>query len=156
MNPNSAIDISIVIPCYKEEKHILESVTEIYRVMKETERSFEIIFIDDASADKTKEKILEIEKSFPNARYLFHEKNRGKGASIADGVRIAKGKIIGHIDIDLEISAEYLPNVIAEIEKGNDIALIKRKINFNPKFILRDVGGMFHRFLVRQMLSIPS
>src|ERR1051326_888009 len=120
MNVESEYDVSIVIPCYREEKHILDSVKEIYRVMNKTNYRFETIFVEDGSPDRTKEKILEIEKQFPNARHLFHEKNIGKGGSIANGVKMAKGKFIGHIDIDLEISAEYLPDVLVELEKGND------------------------------------
>ena len=155
MHEENKYDVSIVIPCYQEEKHILDSVKEIYKVLNETKYKFEIIFIEDKSIDRTKEKISEIEQIFPNVHTLFHEKNLGKGASIMNGSKIARGKFVGHIDIDLEISANYLPNIIAELEKGNDIVLVQRKISFNPQFILRDVGGMIHRSIVRHFLSIP-
>ncbi|MBI3500683.1 MAG: glycosyltransferase family 2 protein [Bacteroidetes bacterium] len=153
---NQPIDVSIAIPCYQEENHILENVKEIYRVMDGTKYSFEIIFVEDASSDNTKEKIFEIARTFPNVKYLLHEKNIGKGGAIASGVKIASGKYIGHIDIDLEISAEYIPKLLAELESEYDIALVKRKINFNPKFILRDAGGIIHRTFVKNFLSIPA
>lgn len=155
MNERFEYDVSIVIPCYQEEGHILESVKEIYRVMKESKYKFEMIFVEDASTDKTKEKILWITKEFPNTKCLFHEERAGKGGSIAEGARTAKGKFIGHIDIDLEISASYLPKVLSELRNGNDVALLKRKVNFTPQFILRDVGGVIHRAFVKQLLSIP-
>ncbi|TAL58039.1 MAG: glycosyltransferase, partial [Bacteroidetes bacterium] len=101
------IDVSIIIPCFQEENHILQSVEEIYRVMNVSGYTFEVIFVEDASTDKTKEYILQIEKKFADIRYVFHKKNTGKGRSIADGVKIARGKFIGHIDIDMEVSAEY-------------------------------------------------
>jgi len=152
------IDVSIVIPCYQEEDHLIENAGEIVRIMNGTKYSFEIIFVDDKSTDSTKDKILEIEKARSNVRHIFHEINSGKGKSIAAGAGIAKGKFIGHIDIDLEVSAEYIPALLLELEKGNDIVLIKRKVKFglNPKFIIRDVAGMIHRKAVRLFLGIPQ
>lgn len=151
------IDVSIVIPCYMEEEHILENAKEIHRVMHGTHYKFELIFVDDKSTDNTREKIFEIEKSFPTVRHLFHEKNMGKGGAITDGIKISKGKFIGHLDIDLEVSAEYLPEVLSEMEKGYDIALIKRKVHFsmNPNYLLRDIAGKIHRLLVQYLLRIP-
>lgn len=125
--------------------------------MQETQYKFELVFVDDASTDETCATILLIANEFPDVRYLFHEKNVGKGGAIADGVKIAKGKFIGHLDIDLEVSAEYLPKVLSEVEKGNDIVLIKRKVKFslNPNYLLRDVVGKIHRLLVQKFLRIP-
>jgi glycosyltransferase involved in cell wall biosynthesis len=150
-------DVSIVIPCYQEEHHILKSVEQVYKVMNVTRYKFEVIFVDDASTDKTREKILQIAKEFSDITYLFHEINTGKGKAISDGTKIAQGKYVGHIDIDLEVSAEYLPKVLAEIENGNDIALIKRKVNFSksPQYIMRDIAGSIHRSLVKRLLNIP-
>lgn len=154
---SAGIDVSLIVPCFQEEGHILESTTEIYKTLGSTSYSFELIFVDDKSIDRTREKILEIEKLFPNARHLFQEKNSGKGNAIAEGAKLAEGKFIGHIDIDLEVSAEYIPALLAELEKGSDVALVKRKIKFslNPKFIARDISGMIHRTLVQLLLGIP-
>ena len=156
IHPKKIYDVSIILPCYQEEKHILDSVKEIYKVMNETKYTFEIIFVDDKSTDQTKEKISEIEKVFPNVRTLFHEKNTGKGASITHGAKMARGKFIGHIDIDLEISANYIPLLISELEMGNDIVLVKRKISFgSAQYLMRVVGGIIHRGFIHILLSIP-
>lgn len=150
-------DVSIVIPCYLEEGHILDSTREIYKVMNGTNYSFEIIFVEDAGSDTTREKILQIAKEFPDVKYLFHTKNTGKGMSIADGAKIANGKYIGHLDIDLEVSAEYLPKILAAMEEGCDIAIIKRKIYFSitPQYIIRDIAGVIYRLLVKHLLRTP-
>ena len=157
MNGQLEYDVSIVIPCYQEEGHILDSAKEIYKVMNGTNYRFEIIFVDDASTDETRTTILLLANKFPDVRYLFHKKNIGKGGAIANGVKIAKGKFIGHLDIDLEVSADYLPEVLSEIEKGNDIVLVKRKVrlSMNPKYILRDIAGIIHRLFVQKLLRIP-
>lgn len=154
---STGIDVSLIIPCFQEEGHIIESTKEIYKTLGGTSYSFELIFVDDKSTDNTRDKILEIEKLFPDVRYLFQEKNSGKGNAIAEGAKLARGKFIGHIDIDLEVSAENIPRLLAELEKGGDVALVKRKIKFslNPKFIARDFSGMIHRSLVQVFLGIP-
>lgn len=151
------IDVSIIIPCYQEEGHVLESAKGIFKVLCETPYSFELIFVDDKSTDSTRGKILEIEKLFQNARHLFQEKNFGKGKAIASGAKLAKGKFIGHIDIDLEVSAKYIPELLSELESEYDIALIKRKVKLgiNPMFFLRDIAGMIHRTAVQMLLGIP-
>lgn len=158
MNEQLEYDVSIVIPCYQEEEHILDSTTEIYKVMNRTKYKFEIIFVDDASTDKTRELILQIEKNYPDVKYIFHKKNIGKGGSIKDGVKIARGTFVGHLDIDLEVSPEYLPEILSEIEKNNDIVLIKRIVKFSikPNHIIRDIAGIVNRFLVKNLLQMPS
>jgi len=151
------MNVSIVIPCYQEEGHLVENTNEIFRIMNSTKYSFEIIFVDDKSTDSTKDKILEIEKARSRVRHIFHEINLGKGSSIAAGAGIAKGKFIGHLDIDLEVSAAYIPALLLELEKGNDVVLIKRKVKFglNPTFIMRDFAGMIHRTAVQLFLGTP-
>jgi len=150
-------DVSIIVPCYQEEGHILESVQKIYEVMNKTKYKFEIIFVEDSSTDKTKEKILQITNQFTNAKYLLHSENTGKGGSIADGAKIANGKFIGHIDIDLDVSADYIPKLLSELESGSDIAIVKRKVKFNinPYYLIRNAAGIFHRSLVKIMLKTP-
>ena len=157
MNSSTDFDVSIIIPCFNEEGHILDSIKEIYTVMNGSHYTFEIIFVDDFSTDKTREKIFHISNEFKNVRYLYHEKNTGKGGALKDGARMANGKFIGHIDIDLEVSADYLSTVLTELENGYDIALVKRKVKLtlNPYNTLRDVAGLVHRFYVKNILDIP-
>lgn len=153
----SKTDVSIIIPCFQEENHILENVRRINQVMHASGFSFELIFVEDASTDTTREKILQIAKEFPNVHYVFHEKNIGKGGSVSDGVKIANGRFIGHIDIDLEVSAEYIPALLSELEKGSDVVLVNRKVKFSvtPKYFLRDAAGMLHRRVLQLFLGIP-
>mgnify|MGYP000564595559 CR=1 FL=1 len=101
-------DVSIVIPCYMEEGHLLNSVKEIHAVMTSSRYKFEMIFVDDAGTDNTRELIFQIAKEYTNVRYLLHEKNVGRGGSFADGAKIAKGKYIGFLDIDLELSLIHI------------------------------------------------
>ncbi|MFI5164516.1 MAG: glycosyltransferase family 2 protein, partial [Bacteroidia bacterium] len=116
MNERSEYDVSVVLPCYQEEGQILRGAAEIYKVMAGSGYTFEMVFVDDGSTDRTKEKILEASRQFPEAKYLFKEKNSGRGRSFSDGAKMAKGKYIGFLDIDLEISCSYLPKIILDLQ----------------------------------------
>ena len=157
MNLQEEYDVSVVLPCFQEEEQVINGASEIHKIMCETKYSFEIIFIDDGSTDNTRDKILEAAKKFTEIKYIFRNENGGRGISFADGVNLARGKYIGFLDIDLEISCKYLPEVILELEKGNDISIVKRSYDnsMNPVFIVRQAASYFYRLLVRTMLHLP-
>ena len=153
MNP----EVSIVIPCYQEEAQISESVKELFGIMNLSGFSFEMIFVDDASKDDTKEKILTAVKQYQDIRYIFQKENTGRGKAFINGAKGAKGNIIGYLDIDLEISASSLPEVIREIKEGADVCIVKRnyKIEWTPEFILRHLASITYKRLAWTLLGIP-
>jgi len=150
-------DISIVIPCYQEEDHLRESVQAIYNLLNITKYKFEAIFVDDFSKDRTRDVIVSIAKDFPNTKYLFHTTNVGRGGTFLDGVKLAQGKYIGFLDIDLEVSHIYLLNVILALENGYDVATVRRHYALVPSFtfILRHILSVSYKILVNKYLGIP-
>lgn len=141
-----------------EEGHLLPSVKELYSVMAATHYRFEVIFVDDAGTDRTKELILQIAKEYPDVRYLMHEKNIGRGGSFSDGARISQGKYIGYLDIDLEVSAGYLPYVLKKLENGNDVVIVNRKysILWTFSFLLRHLSSISYKTLVSLVFNTPA
>jgi len=136
----------------------LNSVKEIHAVMTSSRYKFEMIFVDDAGTDNTRELIFQIAKEYTNVRYLLHEKNVGRGGSFADGAKIAKGKYIGFLDIDLEVSVKYLPGILNKLEEGNDVAIINRnyKISWTPSFLLRHLSSVLYKKLVSAAFCTPA
>jgi glycosyltransferase involved in cell wall biosynthesis len=159
MSPTTenTMDISIVVPCYQEEKHLLQSVNAIYELLGRTNYKFEMIFVDDCSKDKTRDIILNISGKFPNAKYIFHKTNVGRGGAFLTGANIACGKYVGFIDIDLEVSCVYIMNVLAELEKGQDVVTVRRHyaISPSPSFILRHILSVGYKHLIQKYLGIP-
>ena len=92
--------LSIIIPCYNEKQTIEKIVSKILKVKIQKE----IIIIDDFSNDGSSGIIKKI--SGPNIKKIFHKKNKGKGAAIKSGRKIASGEIILIQDADLE----YFPS----------------------------------------------
>lgn len=151
------VDLTLIIACYNEEKILEENVKEIKRVMTQTIYSYEIIFVDDCSKDKTRDLIKKITTKRPNMRYIFHEKNVGRGGAVVDGIKIAKGKIVGFLDIDLEVHARYIPSMVLAINNGNDVTTAYRiyKTPFNLISIFRHITSIGYRKLVKFFLHLP-
>tara|TARA_B100000900_G_scaffold323293_1_gene282857 strand:+ start:3997 stop:4698 length:702 start_codon:yes stop_codon:yes gene_type:complete len=122
--------ISVIIPCYNEENYINRIVDDILK--KNKDLSLEIIVIDDASKDKTKEIITKlVDKKIIN-KALFNETNKGKGFCIKRGINISSGDIIIIQDADLEYDpAEYTKLL-------RPILLDKADVVFGSRFLGSD------------------
>lgn len=109
---------TVIIPAYNEEEAIVSTIEGVRKV---TDRSFEILVVDDGSHDKT----FELAKSC-NVRVIKHEKNKGKAAALETGVKNANGDIIATIDADCTYEAGKLTELVKLIENGSDLAIGSR------------------------------
>ncbi|MDQ7062030.1 MAG: glycosyltransferase family 2 protein [Sulfurimonas sp.] len=120
--------ISIVTPCYNEEGN----VQELYQRVKDTintltDYTYEHIFIDNASTDKTVSILKEIAKDDLNVKIIVNSRNFGHMCSPVYGMFQATGDVIISIVSDLQDPPEMIPQFISEWEKGNDIVLAIKK-----------------------------
>jgi glycosyltransferase involved in cell wall biosynthesis len=106
--------LSIIIPCYNEEKTLLSVINEIesFRDYKK-----EIIIVDDGSNDKTKDILKEIKKE--HIKIFYHDRNYGKGKAIQTGIKESKGDIIIIQDADLEYSPKDYPILIKPFQESD-------------------------------------
>ena len=116
------MNVSIIIPCFNEEKTISEI---IHSVKKNINDNDEIIVIDDYSTDKTRD-ILEGDLKNKINNLILNEKNFGKGYSIRKGIEKSKGDIILIQDADLEYFPKDINKLIKKIRSGNDIVFGNR------------------------------
>ena len=101
--------ISIIIPCYNEEK----TLYEIYQKVNNFDNfEKEIIIIDDCSKDNTQKVISKIKDENPLVKTEKHEKNLGKGGGIRTGLKLATGNIVLIQDADLEYDPSDYPQLI--------------------------------------------
>ena len=150
--------VSVVLACYNEAEHIEESFDEIRETLVQTGWPFEILLVDDVSRDGTREllgKIVEGHRHL-DVRLIFHEENRGRGATVTDGFRAARGEIVGYLDVDLEVHCRYIPSLVRAIEKGADIATVRRIYAFQLGSLDRYFMSRGYSFLVRRLLDVPS
>ena len=148
--------LSLVLACYNEAEHLEASFAEIRDTLEQARFPYEIIFVDDVSRDRTREILTRIVAEHPQLqlRTILHEKNRGRGATVSDGFRAARGAITGYIDVDLEVHSRYIPSLVGAIEKGADIATLRRIYAFQLLSLDRYVMSRGYSFLVRHMLGV--
>lgn len=147
-------DVSLVLPCFNEEKILEDSVQWITASLRISRFSFEIIFVDDKSHDRTTEVIKKICRKYPNCRAIFHRENQGRGQTVADGILSANGQIAGYIDADLEVSPVYIPEMVRLLITGKaDMIIGKRIYRTSFASIPREILSVGYRRLVNGLLD---
>lgn len=149
--------LSLVLACYNEAEHLEASFAEIRETLEQTSWPFEVIFVDDVSRDRTREILREIVAAHPDLdlRVILHETNRGRGRTVTDGFRAARGVVAGYLDVDLEVHARYVPSLVRAIEQGADIATVRRIYALQVRALDRYFMSRGYSFLVRRMLGLP-
>ena len=107
--------VSVVVPLFNEEESISLLQTELSAALKNFD--YEIVFVDDGSADCTADRI---ERKM-NVRVIRFEKNAGQSAAIYAGVMAARGATLVLIDGDLQNDPADIPRLLAEIARGADL-----------------------------------
>jgi glycosyltransferase involved in cell wall biosynthesis len=149
--------LSLVLACYDEAEHLEESFREIKDVLLNLGRSFEVIFVDDRSRDDTRKILQGIVAGDPglDLRVILHERNQGRGATVTDGFRAARGEITGFLDVDLEVHARYIPSLVRAIEQGAEVATVRRIYALQLGSLDRYFMSRGYSWLVRLLLRVP-
>lgn len=115
--------VSIVIPCYNEEKNIERFKDELIGFCESLKQyDFEYIAVDDGSRkDLTWERLEELSKKYDNFISLKHSRNYGMSGAYQSGFDVASGDYILTYSSDLEIPAKYIERVLEELENGADM-----------------------------------
>src|SRR4029079_2072055 len=147
--------LSVVLACYNEAEHLERSFEEIRAVLDDQRGAYEILFVDDVSRDRTREIIAEIVKKHADRdiKVLLHEKNKGRGATVTDGFRAARGTIVGYLDVDLEVHARYIPSLVRAIEMGAAVASVPRIYAFQIRSLDRYFLSRGYSWLTRRLLG---
>jgi len=149
--------LSVVIACYNEEETLAASFEEIRETLLHLGRPFEIVFVDDVSRDRTRAILSQLVASHPDLdlRAILHDVNKGRGATVTDGFRAARGSIVGYLDVDLEVRAWYIPALVRAIEMGADVATVRRIYALQLRSLDRYLMSRGYSFLVRRLLGVP-
>lgn len=147
-----------MLPCYNEAEHLQESFPKIVSVLKKLKKNFELIIIDDCSLDNTSEIIEKFvsENKFLAIRYVKHKKNVGRGGTVSEGIILARGRIAGFLDIDLEVSPNYIPYFIECIDRNKaDVVIGRRMYSFSLRNFHRFIASKVYTLLIQHSLGLP-
>lgn len=117
--------VSVVVPCFNEGKTIQKNLTRIHNYLKNHFEVFEIIVVDDGSADDTLKEVKKIQDEL-HLRVIGNKTNHGKGKVVKQGILEGSCDLIMFIDADLGIPIEELEKFVPEFEKGHDIVIASR------------------------------
>ena len=169
--------LSIIVPCYNEEEVLPLFYAEITRVMDEMKRTyaeltFELLFIDDGSRDKTLTQLRELATKDQRVRYISFSRNFGKEAGMFAGLENATGDFVVVMDADLQHPPSFLPEMYSYVRDGEYDCDTTRRVSrkgeskvrswFARKFyrIMNKIsqteivdGAQDFRFMSRQMVD---
>lgn len=128
------MDISIVIPLYNEDESLPELHAWIKRVMDENKFSYEIIFVDDGSTDRSWDVICNLKEEYPNnIKAIRFRRNYGKSPALHCAFRKVEGDVVITMDADLQDSPDEVPALYAMIKKdGYDLVSGWKKKRYDP------------------------
>lgn len=122
--------ISIVVPCYNEEKALPYFYKEIDKVSKKMKSLvFELLFVDDGSNDRTLEILKELSKKDKRVKYLSFSRNFGKESAIYAGLENSTGDYVTLMDADLQDPPELLSKMYNCIKKEGYDSVGTRRVN---------------------------
>lgn len=119
--------LSIVVPIHNEERSILPLYDRLTTVLINLQRDYEILFIDDASTDRSYELLSHLVETDPHLKVIRLRRNFGQTAALSAGFHEAAGDVIIAMDGDLQHAPEDIPALLGKIDEGYDIASGWRK-----------------------------
>ncbi len=144
--------LSVVIPVYNEADHWRALVDRVKAVPIRKE----IVLVDDCSRDGTREQLQQFERELSSAapdpwnsfQFVYHEKNRGKGAAVRTGFQATRGDVVLIQDADLEYNPSEYPRLLGPIVEGKaDVVFGSRFLGDQPHRVLYYWHYLGNRFL---------
>lgn len=140
--------ISIIVPCWNEEAALPIYYKEMSRIMGQMDADFELIFVDDGSADKTLEEMKKLHEIDDRCRYLSFSRNFGKEAAIYAGLTHAEGDYIAVMDVDLQDPPSLLPEMYRILkEEDYDSVATRRSTRAGEPVIRSFLSRQFYHFI---------
>jgi len=139
------MDISVIVPLYNEEESLQELAEWIGKVCSKNSLSYEIIFIDDGSSDRSWDIIGSLAGEGRNIKGISFRRNYGKAAALHTGFEAAAGDVVITMDADLQDSPEEIPELYRMIkEDGYDLVSGWKKKRYDP-FIKKTTSRLYNR-----------
>ena len=141
------IELSIVAPVLNEEEAIAPFLERLGQVLPDAVESYEVIFVDDGSTDRTAEVIRERREADARVKLLRLSRNYGKEVALTAGLDCAAGAAAIPMDVDMQDPPELIPEMVAKWRAGADVVLARRISRSNDTLFKRSTAAGFYRLL---------
>src|SRR5216684_7262168 len=149
-----SVMLSIVVPVHNEERSLLPLYDRLTAVLEAVHRAYEIIFVDDASTDRSFELLANLIETDPRLKVVRLRRNFGQSAALSAGFHEAKGKIVIAMDGDLQHDPDDIPALLAKIDEGFDIASGWRKERVDNA-LSRKIPSRIANYLMAKASDVP-
>ena len=147
------LDLSIVIPLFNEDESLPELHTWVQKVVNQHNLSYEVIFVDDGSKDKSWKVIESLSQLDSNVKGIKFQRNYGKSAALQNGFEIASGKVVITMDADLQDSPDEIPELYRMImEDDFDVVSGWKKKRHDP--ISKTIPTKLYNWAARRITGI--
>jgi undecaprenyl-phosphate 4-deoxy-4-formamido-L-arabinose transferase len=146
--------ISVVIPVYNEAANLSALWSRLRATLEKLERTWEVIFVDDGSADESLAMLREIAASTPGHVHVVElARNFGQHSAILAGFRQSRGEVVITLDADLQNPPEEIPRLIEAIDAGNDVVGGWREERQDHAY--RRIASQWHNKLTSAIVGVP-
>ncbi|HXA58400.1 MAG TPA: glycosyltransferase family 2 protein [Streptosporangiaceae bacterium] len=111
------VHVTIVLPCYNEQDHVIDEVERICKAMDASGHTYELMAVDDKSTDGTLARLYEAAPQYPNMRVVPFQHNSGSGTVRRIGSQQARGDIVVWTDADMTYPNERIPELVDILDK---------------------------------------
>jgi dolichyl-phosphate beta-glucosyltransferase len=151
--------LSVVVPCYNEEQRLPRTIEQIERYLDARGESYELILVDDGSADRTRRVMDEAAARNKAVRIVALPENRGKGRALAEGVKVSRGEEVLVTDADLSTPIDELEKLEGALAAGAGVAIASRavrgsRVELSQPFYRVLMGKVFN--LIVQVVLLPG
>ncbi len=147
-------DLSVVIPVYNEEENLVPLWTELREVLLGLGRTFEVIFVDDGSQDRSAEIIRGFRDADPRVRLVRFKANAGETAAGDAGMKAARGRWVVTMDADLQNDPHDIPAMLGHLDQWDAVTGWRVKRGAGDSIVRRISSRVANR--VRNALSDES
>jgi len=147
------VNLSVVIPIHNEEPSLLPLYDRLTAVMERIHKPYEIIFVDDASTDRSFDLLANLVETDSRLKVIRLRRNFGQTAALAAGFDEAQGNVIISLDGDLQHAPEDIPALLEKIEEGYDIASGWRK-NRLDNAVTRKIPSRIANWLMKKASNV--
>lgn len=145
--------VSIFFPCYNDAKSIGRLVENAFSTIKKYTHRYEVIVINDASTDNSKEVLEKLSQKYERLRVITHPHNLGYGGTLRSGFKAARFELIFYTDGDGQYDVKELPLLLSLLTKDCDFINGIKMTRHDPTY--RIVIGNLYSFMARWLFWIP-
>jgi len=152
-NKPTRLDVSVFLPVYNEQDNIEQLNLKLTDALERLGRSYEVIYIDDGSADDSFAKLREIAARDAHVRVISLRRNYGQTAAMSAGIDHARGQILIPMDADLQNDPADIPRLLAKLDEGYDVVSGWRK-DRKDRWLTRQLPSRFANRLVAKLSGV--